>query len=60
VLISPRLARRVDWVKAEVTIDVDRETVKNSPDYHDQTMIDRSYEQTLHHYYSAARPHDRH
>ncbi len=54
VLISPRSVRRIDWIKAEIMLRVDRNAVKNSPDYSDEILIDPSYEQGFHRYYRSA------
>jgi hypothetical protein len=52
VLISPRSVESIDWVKRAVSLDVDREAVKNSPAYDGAETINRLYEAQFHDYYS--------
>jgi hypothetical protein len=59
VLISPGSARDVDWSNKLVHLDVDRQTVKDSPAYDGSTAIDRAYENHFHKYYGAVRPSER-
>ncbi len=62
VLISPRSAREIDWTDKLVNLDVDRQTVKDSPAYDESTMVDRAYEKHFHDYYAEygeVRPSDR-
>jgi hypothetical protein len=59
VLISPRSAREIEWSHKLVHLDVDRQTVKDSPAYDSSTTVDRAYENHFHGYYGAARPGDR-
>jgi hypothetical protein len=54
VLISPRSARKIDWVGKLVDLDVDRQSVKDSPTYDASTAVDRAYETQFHRYYDAA------
>jgi hypothetical protein len=55
VLISPRSIEAVDWALRAVDIDVDRQTVKDSPAYDDSQEIDRAYEYQFHGYYDGKR-----
>ena len=59
VLISPRSAREIEWTHKRVHLDVDRQTVKDSPAYDASTMVDRAYEKRFHSYYGATRRSDR-
>ncbi|TAN19141.1 MAG: PRC-barrel domain containing protein [Rhizobiaceae bacterium] len=56
VLISPLLARRIDWNANLVDLDVDRESVKDSPEYDAAVTVDRAYERRFHDYYGNVRP----
>ena len=60
VLISPRSARQVNWTDKLVNLDVDRQSVKDSPPYDPATEVDRAYERHFHSYYgelgSGGRP----
>jgi hypothetical protein len=59
VLISPRSAQKIDWTKRLVGLDVDRQTVRDSPAYDASTTVDRAYERNFHKHYDAVRPIDR-
>lgn len=56
VLIAPRSARYVNWTDRTVDIDVDRQTVKNSPEYDTSMTIDRTYEDHFDTYYGGIKP----
>ena len=58
VLISPRLAREIDWTDRLVNLDVDRQKVKDSPPYDASTTVDWAYENHFHNYYGDIRPSD--
>ena len=47
VLIAPEWARRIDWARQRVHVDVTREAVKDSPEYDPGAEIDRAYEERL-------------
>jgi hypothetical protein len=59
VLISPRSAKDIDWSKKLVSLDVDRQKVKDSPAYDESKTVDRAYEKQFHNYYGDRRPGDR-
>ena len=59
VLISPRSARKIEWAHKLVNINVDRQTVKDSPAYDASTTVDCAYEKQFQSYYGAAPPSDR-
>jgi hypothetical protein len=59
VLISPRSAQTVDWKDRLVSLNVDRQQVKDSPTYDPSTIVDRAYEKQFHRYYGDGRPSDR-
>lgn len=52
VLISPRSAREIDWASEVVTLNVDRQRVKDSPAYEPAMPVDRAFERTFHNYYT--------
>lgn len=56
VLISPHSARDINWANKTVSLDVDRERVKNSPTYDASTIVDRAYEERFGAYYTDADP----
>ena len=48
VLISPRLAREIEWTDRLVNLDVDRQKVKDSPRYDASKTLDQAYEKHYH------------
>jgi hypothetical protein len=58
VLISPRSAQKIDWTGRLVSLDVNRQRVKDSPTYDATTMVDRAYEHHFHSHYGEARATD--
>jgi hypothetical protein len=56
VLISPRSAQAVDWKDRLVSLNVDRQQVKDSPTYDASTTVDRAYEKQFHSYYGDGAP----
>ncbi|WP_199175624.1 PRC-barrel domain-containing protein [Telmatospirillum siberiense] len=59
VLISPRSARGIDWASEIVTLNVDRQRVKDSPAYESAMSVDRTFERNFHNYYTDGRHGDR-
>jgi uncharacterized protein YrrD len=51
VLISPRWIESIDWSKSQVSVQLDKETVKNAPAYDGPENITRDYERRLFAYY---------
>jgi hypothetical protein len=58
VLISPRSVEEIDWSAELVSLSVDRQRVKDSPIYETSTLVDRTFEQNFHNYYSDGRHHE--
>jgi len=52
VLVSTRWITRVSWDESKVFVDLNRETIKLSPEYSEATLLDRDYESGLHLHYS--------
>jgi len=40
VLISPHSVQRVDWIAAEISLNVDRAALQESPQYRNETVVD--------------------
>jgi len=55
VLISPRSIKSTDWATRTIGLDVDRQTVKDSPAYDGSEAVDRAYEYAFHGYYDGRR-----
>ena len=51
VLISTRWIERVSWEESKVFINLSRESIKNSPEYTDESLLNRDYEISLHRHY---------
>jgi len=52
VLISPKWIERVSGVESKVFVNLLRESIKNSPEYTDESMLNRDYEIGLHKHYN--------
>ncbi len=51
VLISPRWIDRISWEDSKVYVDLTKERIKESPEYSDDILVTRDYEDQLHHHY---------
>jgi uncharacterized protein YrrD len=51
VLVSPQWIERVSWDERKVFVNLDRETIKQSPEYTAQSLLTRDYEIGLHGHY---------
>ena len=52
VLVSPQWIERVSWPEAKVSVSLSRETIQESPEYTDWSMLTREFEIDLHRYYN--------
>ena len=52
VLVSPQWIERVSWNESKVFINLHRETIKQSPEYTEVSLITRDYETGLHRHYN--------
>jgi sporulation protein YlmC with PRC-barrel domain len=52
VLVSPQWIERVSWGERKVFVNLDRETIKQSPEYTDESLPTRDYEIGLHRHYN--------
>jgi hypothetical protein len=52
VLISPRWIKRVSWNESKVFVNLSRETIKQSPEYTEESPLSREYEADLHQHYN--------
>jgi len=52
VLVSPRWIERVSWDEKTVFVNLLRETIKQSPEYTEESLLTRDYESGLHQYYN--------
>jgi hypothetical protein len=51
VLISPKWIEKVSWSDSKVYINLSREQIRNSPEYHEQSQFGRNFESELHRHY---------
>jgi uncharacterized protein YrrD len=51
VLLSPRWIERVSWEESKVFVNLRRQTLKQSPEYTDGSVVTRDYETQLHRHY---------
>jgi len=54
VLLPPAWIKSVSWEDSKVTVNLDRETIKSSPEYNEWTPIARPYEDQLYQHYGKA------
>jgi sporulation protein YlmC with PRC-barrel domain len=52
VLISPRWLTRVSWEERKVFINLSRDTIQQSPEFTDESLLDREYETGLYGHYN--------
>jgi len=52
VLVSPQWIERVSWSESKVFVKLTRETIKQSPEYTDESLLTRDYETALHRHYN--------
>jgi hypothetical protein len=52
VLVSPLWIDRVSWGESKVFVNLSRETIKLSPEYSEEFLLTRDYEDALHQHYS--------
>lgn len=47
-LVSPRWITEVSWAQSIVAVDLERETIKQGPEYDPMQLLNRQYEEQLH------------
>jgi hypothetical protein len=52
VLVSPRWIERVSWSESKVFINLTRQTIKDAPEYSEDSLLTRDYETELHRHYA--------
>jgi hypothetical protein len=52
VLVSPQWIERVSWSQSTVFVNLSRQTIKESPEYTDESLLTRDYEIGLHGHYN--------
>jgi hypothetical protein len=51
VLVSPQWIERVSWSETKVFVNLSRDTIKQAPEYTEESLLDRDYETRLHEHY---------
>lgn len=54
VLLSPSWIEQVSWEESRVRVGLSRHEVNDAPEYHRGMVIDRQYEEALHHHYGRS------
>ena len=52
VLVSPHWIERVSWTESKVFVNLSRETIKQAPEYTEESLPTRDYETGLHRHYN--------
>ena len=52
VLISPKWIQRVSWNESKVFVNLQREAIKKSPEYTEESLMTRDFESRLHEHYN--------
>jgi hypothetical protein len=52
VLVSPQWIDRVSWSESKVFVNLSRKTIKQSPEYTEESLLTRDYETGLHRHYN--------
>ena len=52
VLISPKWIERISWGESKVFVNLTRETIRQSPEYTEESLLTRDYETGLHRHYN--------
>jgi uncharacterized protein YrrD len=52
VLVSPQWIERVSWKELKVFVNLSRESIKQSPEYSEESLLTRDYETRLHRHYN--------
>jgi hypothetical protein len=52
VLVSPRWIERVSWNESTVFVRLSRNAIKRSPEYTEESLLSRDYEEALHRHYN--------
>ncbi|NVN90087.1 MAG: PRC-barrel domain-containing protein [Desulfuromonadales bacterium] len=52
VLVSPQWIERISWNESNVFFKIPMHTIRQSPEYTDETLLNRDYEISLHKHYS--------
>ncbi len=51
VVLSPQWVQQIDWSGASIQVDLNKETIRNSPEYNPDVPLDEAYQKQLFEYY---------
>jgi hypothetical protein len=51
VLVAPQWIERVSWIESKVFVNLTCETIRQSPEYKEESLLTRDYETELHRHY---------
>jgi hypothetical protein len=52
VLVSPKWIESISWAESKVFVNLSRQTIQQSPEYTDESLLTRDYEGRLHRHYN--------
>jgi hypothetical protein len=52
VLLSPQWIERISWGESKVFVNLSRDTIKQAPEYTDESLLTRDYESRLYQHYN--------
>ncbi len=52
VLFSPKWIESISWTESKVFVNLSRDTIKQSPEYSEESLLTRDYETKLHRHYN--------
>jgi len=52
ILVSPQWIERVSWNESKVFVNLPSQTIKQAPEYTEESLLTRDYESRLHQYYN--------
>jgi hypothetical protein len=55
VLVSPNWIQKIDWSASQLDVDLNQETIRNSPEYNPSIPLDDDYDTRLKSYYGKER-----
>lgn len=51
MIIAPYWVKNIDWASSKVEVEMNKESINNSPEYDESKTVNREYESLLHDYY---------
>ena len=51
VILPPTWVTQIDWDTGDIVVDLNRQAIRNSPEFDPDELVDRAYEERLYQYY---------